>query len=172
MSKYSDCRSLEIIVDLEKHHQSLHKHILKGTITWCSPSQCAPGYWQFQRQRGNLSENRLVLFNGKSAAWTSGDQSSLITKYQQGGKIPAHIRFQTGTTCNHKLIAKFSQPGHKLGGDDEEGGEVTSWAEACCPRPATLHEPGFHILLALAGAAVRRVPVETLESALFPSDMD
>lgn len=74
------------------------------------PCRYVPAYWWFQRQKTNLSENRLVVFNGKSPVCTSGEHFRLIMKYQQGGKVMHASVFKTRTTCNHKLIAKFSQP--------------------------------------------------------------
>lgn len=86
-------------------------------------------------------KKRLEVFNGKSPACTSGDHFSLIMKYQQGGKV-----MHASVSKPGPLVTTNSSPTFpSLAAEDTpvmKRGEVTSWAEACCPCPATPHELG------------------------------
>lgn len=87
--------------------------------------------WVFQMLRKNLPRV------------PQGNILDLIMKNQQGGKVMYAPTFKTRTTCNHKPNAKIFQPGCWRQSSDEVGEVstwVTSWAEACCPCPATPHE--------------------------------
>ncbi len=55
---------------------------------------------------------------------TSGEHFSLITKYQQGGKVMYAPVSTTRSTCNHKPVAKIPQP-DCWGHCGDEGREVS-----------------------------------------------